>query len=133
MFLPLSLAIFVAAVVVLVWACIFVARDRAVILRQLWAAAVVEGLLIIQTVSAAVVLIVTHRDIIVWEYWGYVITTLLILPVAALWAFAERTKWSSVVLAVAAFTVVFLQWRLLQLWGHNRGMVAVDEPSRPET
>lgn len=117
MFLPLSLAIFVAAVVVLVWACIFVARDRAVILRQLWAAAVVEELLIIQTVSAAVVLIVTHRDIIVWEYWGYVITTLLILPVAALWAFAERTKWSSVVLAVAAFTVVFLQWRLLQLWG----------------
>ena len=30
--------------------------------------------------------------------WGYVLTQLLILPIAAAWAFAERTRWSSVVL-----------------------------------
>ena len=36
--------------------------------------------------------------------WGYVLTQLFILPIAAAWAFAERTRWSSVVLVVAALT-----------------------------
>ncbi len=49
--------------------------------------------------------------------WGYLVTVLLILPFAALWAFAERTRWSSVVLAIAALTVMFLEYRLLQIWG----------------
>jgi hypothetical protein len=40
----------------------------------------------------------------------------VILPVAAAWAFAERTKWSSVVLLVASLTVAFLEWRLWQIW-----------------
>ena len=26
--------------------------------------------------------------------WGYVLTQLLILPIAAAWAFAERTRWT---------------------------------------
>ena len=49
--------------------------------------------------------------------WGYVLTQLLVLPIAAAWAFAERTRWSSVVLLVAALTVAFLEYRLLQIWG----------------
>ncbi|WP_029069824.1 hypothetical protein [Jonesia quinghaiensis] len=117
MFLPLSLAVFLSATVVLMWSIAFVVRDRPVVLKQLWAAAVVECLLAVQAVSAAVALVAVGREIVVWEYWGYVFTALLVLPAAAAWAFAERTKWSSVVLAVAAFTVIFLQWRLLQLWG----------------
>ncbi|WP_435300260.1 hypothetical protein [Timonella sp. A28] len=87
------------------------------ILKQLFAAGVVEALLIIQAVTSAVVLLNQHRDIEPWEFWGYVFTILVILPAAALWAFAERTKWSSVVLLIAAFTVIFLQFRLIQLWG----------------
>jgi hypothetical protein len=38
-------------------------------------------------------------------------------PLAAAWAFAERTRWSSVVLAGAALVVAFLELRLLQIWG----------------
>jgi hypothetical protein len=49
-------------------------------------------------------------------FWGYVITQLILLPAAALWAFAERTRWSSVVLLVAALAVAFLQLRLHQIW-----------------
>ena len=49
--------------------------------------------------------------------WGYVLTQALVLPIAAAWAFAERTRWSSVVLLVAAVTVAFLEFRLLQIWG----------------
>ncbi|XBH20194.1 hypothetical protein V5R04_07970 [Jonesiaceae bacterium BS-20] len=117
-FAPLSLLVFLTATFVLGWACLFAFRDRAVILKQLWAAAVVEGLLLIQVVTSAIGLAGhTRPDFAAWEFWGYVVTALIILPGAALWAFAERTKWSSVVLAVGAFTVIFLQFRLIQLWG----------------
>ena len=49
-------------------------------------------------------------------FWGYLVTALLLLPVAAAWAFAERTRWSSVVLLVAALTVAVMEWRLVQVW-----------------
>lgn len=97
------------------WATWFAVRDRAVILKQLWGAAVVEGVLVVQLVVAVVLLL--HG----WQgepimLWGYLIVILLILPGAALVAFAERTRWSSVVLLVAAVTVAFLELRLWQIW-----------------
>lgn len=117
MFDILSVLIFISAGFVLAWALHFVIKDRPVILKQLFGAGVVEALLLVQSVTCAFILATSHRDLEAWEFWGYVLTILIILPGAALWAFAERTKWSSVVLAVAAFTVIFLQFRLMQLWG----------------
>ena len=55
-----------------------------------------------------------HSD--VGELWGYLVTVLLILPFAAAWAFAERSRWSSVVMVLAAVTVIFLEYRLVQIW-----------------
>ena len=113
----LSVLIWLCAAVTLAWSLLFVVKDRAVILRQLFAAGVIEALLAVQAVSSAVMLLRQDRGIEAWEFWGYVFTIMVIMPGAALWAFAERTKWSSVVLAVASFTVIFLQFRLIQLWG----------------
>lgn len=113
----LSALVFATAAFVLLWSLFFVIKDRPVILKQLFAAAAVEAVLLVQTVTSAVSLLGAPRDMPTWEFWGYVFTILIILPGAALWAFAERTKWSSVVLTVGAFTVIFLQFRLIQLWG----------------
>ena len=99
------------------WALWFVVRDRAVVLRQLWGAAVVEGVLVVQAVVLAVVQVTGGSDVDGVLVWGYVVTQLIVLPLAAAWAFAERTRWSSVVLLVAALTVAFLELRLLQIWG----------------
>lgn len=99
------------------WALWFVIADRAVILRQLWGGAVVEGVLVVQAVVLAVLQATGEQDVDGVLLWGYVVTQLVVLPVAAAWAFAERTRWSSVVLLVAALTVAFLQLRLLQIWG----------------
>ncbi|WP_334169218.1 hypothetical protein [Timonella senegalensis] len=117
MFPILSALVFLSAAFVLAWALFFAVKNRAVILKQLFAAGVVEAILVIQTITSAILLMGQSRDLEPWEFWGYVFTILIILPAAAVWAFAERTKWSSVVLAVAAFTVIFLQMRLIQLWG----------------
>jgi len=47
---------------------------------------------------------------------GYLLAILVLIPVAWFWANAERTRWSGVVLAVAALSVLAMTLRLLQLW-----------------
>lgn len=115
-FAPLTYLTMAAATALAAWALWFVIKDRAVILRQLWGGAVVEALLLVQVVVAAAMLWAGDYDVAAGELWGYLVTVLFILPFAAAWAFAERTRWSSVVMVVAAVTVVFLEWRLLQIW-----------------
>ncbi len=115
---PLTLLVALAAAVLGGWALWFAIRDRAVILRQLWGGAVVEGLMLIQAAVAGV----RHASGTVPAepavFWSYVVTQLVLLPAAALWAFAERSRWSSVVLLIASVAVAFLQLRLAQTWGN---------------
>lgn len=116
MLVPLSWLVVATCLALAAWAGWFVVRDRAVVLRQLWGGAVVEGLLVLQALVAGVQLL-GGRDVDGVLFWGYVATQLIVLPIAAAWAFAERTRWSSVVLLVAALTVAFLEYRLAQIWG----------------
>lgn len=113
---PLVLVTALAAAVVAGWAAWRTLRDQPVILRQLLAAGVVEGLLLVQVVVGLVAGARGDGPADGATFWGYLLTTLFVLPVAAAWAFAERTRWSSVVLLVAALTVVFLQFRAVQVW-----------------
>ncbi|MGO1317852.1 MAG: hypothetical protein ACTMIR_12575 [Cellulomonadaceae bacterium] len=116
MFAPLVAAVLTTSVVLALWALWFVVRNRAVILRQLWGAGVVEVLLAVQLVAGGVA-VSGRTGVDAVTFWGYLVTILFILPVAAVWSFAERTRWSSVVLLVAGLTVVFLEYRLVQIWG----------------
>ncbi|WP_028048624.1 hypothetical protein [Cellulomonas sp. URHD0024] len=117
MIVPLALLVVGLCAVLGAWALWFVVRDRAVVLRQLWGGAVVEAVLVVQAIVAGVLAATQAPDVDGVLLWGYVLTQLLILPIAAAWAFAERTRWSSVVLLVGALTVAFLEYRLLQIWG----------------
>jgi len=115
--IPVAVAVAVLALALALWAGVFAAQNRAVVLRQLWGAAVVEGALVVQFIVAGV-LAVGGADVPrAGLFWTYAVATLLVLPLAAAWAFAERTRWSSVVLLVASLTIAFMQWRLLQVWG----------------
>lgn len=116
MFIALLLLVAALCALLAGWAAWFVARDRAVILNQLWGGAVIEVVLLVQGVVAIVQGASGAGASDPLLFWGYYATTLVILPVAAAWAFAERTRWSSVVLLVAALTVAFLDWRMWQIW-----------------
>ncbi|MDM7831438.1 hypothetical protein [Cellulomonas edaphi] len=116
MIVPVALLVGVLCLALAGWAAWFVVADRAVVLRQLWGGAVIEAVLLVQAVIAAVMLVVGDHDVDAALFWGYVVTQLIVLPIAAAWAFAERTRWSSVVLLVAAVTVGFLEFRLWQIW-----------------
>lgn len=51
-----------------------------------------------------------------WELWAYLVTVLLLPALALIWARAEPTRWSTFVLAVAAFTVAVMAARSAQIW-----------------
>ncbi|MCK0118329.1 hypothetical protein MWU57_14940 [Isoptericola sp. S6320L] len=116
MVLPLFVLAVALCMALAGWAAWFAALDRAVILRQLFGAGAVEAVLVLQAVVAGVLQVRGH-DVDGALFWGYLLTAALLLPIAAVWAFAERSRWSSVVLCVASLTVAFLQWRLWIIWG----------------
>jgi membrane-bound ClpP family serine protease len=52
----------------------------------------------------------------VLEFYTYLIGALLLPPVAIVWALLERSRWSTVVLGVAALAVAVMVFRMLQIW-----------------
>jgi hypothetical protein len=50
------------------------------------------------------------------EFWVYLATACLIPPAAIVWALAERTRWSTVVLGVAALAIAVMTYRMNQIW-----------------
>lgn len=109
-------AVVVLAAVLLAWAVWRAATDRAVILRQLIFGGVVVLALLVQAVVGLVQLLGGHEPEDAVLFWGYVVTCILLLPVAGAWAFADRSRWSSVVLAVAAFSIIIMEVRVWQVW-----------------
>ena len=57
-----------------------------------------------------------------WELWSYLVTILLLPVLALIWAREEPSRWSSFVLAVAAFTTAVMAARCAQIW-HEVGML----------
>ncbi|WP_159620739.1 hypothetical protein [Ruania rhizosphaerae] len=114
--MSIVIAVLVGAAVLLgLWAAVRTVRDEAVILRQLLVGAGIEFAIVVQMVIAAVLIARGHTvDGVL--LWGYLITTALLLPAAAVVAVAERSRWSSVVLIAACLTLIALQLRVNQIW-----------------
>lgn len=83
----------------------------------LGAVVVVELLLIAQLVVALIAPGVGNQPTgSVLEFYVYLISALLIPPLAIFWALIERTRWSTVVLGVAAFAIAVMVFRMEQIW-----------------
>jgi hypothetical protein len=57
-----------------------------------------------------------HASGSVPEFYVYLISALLIPPLAIFWGLIERTRWSTVVLGVAAFAIAVMVFRMEQIW-----------------
>ena len=89
---------------------------RRIGLLHLAGAAVLEAVLLLQAVVAAVALAGGQRPADLPTFLGY-LTGVLLVPVAGvLWARTEASRWAGTVLAVAALAAAVMMWRLLQLW-----------------
>lgn len=96
------------------WSGIRALRDRPVIFVQLKAAGVVEVIMVVMSIWALVARPAEVDGILVL---GYLATALLFLPGAGIWAFADRTRWSSVVMLVANLSLAAMNFRIGQIWG----------------
>ena len=75
--------------------------------------------LLVQAVAGLVQLFTTDRDIEEFTFGGYLVAPVVIIPVAAFWALAERSRWGPGVLVVGCLSVPVLILRLGQVWnGH---------------
>lgn len=81
------------------------------------ALALVELLLVVQLVMAiAGPAFGNHPTGSTLEFYTYLVSALILPPAAAFWALVERSRWSTVVLGVAALAVGVMVYRMLQIW-----------------
>lgn len=83
----------------------------------LGAVAVVELLLIVQLVVAIVAPFTGNTAVgSVLEFYTYLVSALLLPIAAGFWALVDRSKWSTVILGVAALAIAVMVYRMQQIW-----------------
>jgi hypothetical protein len=96
---------------------VMTALDRRVGRLLLVAAGVGEAGLLVQVVWAVARLAGGDRPVGgLAVFIGYLIGSLLILPVAAVWGLGERTRWGPAVLAAGFLVMAVLIVRMQQVW-----------------
>jgi hypothetical membrane protein len=50
------------------------------------------------------------------EFYIYLVSAILLPPLAVVWALVDRSRWSNVVLSAAVFAVAVMVYRMLQIW-----------------
>jgi VanZ family protein len=77
----------------------------------------VEVLLLAQVVIALIAPATgNHPTGSLAEFWVYLATACLMPPAAIAWALTDRTRWSTVVLGVAALAIAVMAYRMNQIW-----------------
>jgi hypothetical protein len=82
--------------------------------------ALVEVSLLVQlAVSVGMVLAGSEAVVSSLEYFGYLLVALLIPVAGGIWALAERTRWSTLIMGAAALTISVMLVRMWQIWSGN--------------
>ncbi len=81
------------------------------------AVSLVEGFLLVQlAVTIALVASGNQAKGDTVEFFGYILTALIVPPAAVGWAIVDRSRWSTVVLGVSGLTVAIMLVRMWQIW-----------------
>lgn len=105
----------VLASVLAVWAVIRLIRGDAAIFKQVITAGAIEVGIVLVAIAAIFRQIQGRLDGDPFVFWGYVLTALFILPICVAWAFADRSRASSAVMAVGGVTIAVMMWRTWQV------------------
>ncbi len=116
MILVLAYVVIGLALVSVVWGLVTAIANKPPGKAQLLYAAGVEAIVLVQSVIAVVAMIGGFRPAEFATTIGYLIGIVVLIPLAWFWANVERTRFSGVVLAVAAAAVAAMTLRLLVLW-----------------
>ncbi len=114
--IPLQLALGALCLLSALWLVVLIVRDRTPDRLLLNVLAVVEVGLIAHMVLGVVRVTGDGRDVSTWEYIGYLVGTLLIIPAGVVWSGGERSRGGTSVLLVAVLVVPFMFVRLHDIW-----------------
>lgn len=79
--------------------------------------ALVEVLLLAQIVAAIIAPLAGNPPTgSLLEYWVYLVSAALLPPAAVFWALLERSRWSTVIMGIAALAVAIMVWRMHAIW-----------------
>jgi hypothetical protein len=90
--------------------------DRWFGLGLLGVLALLELGVLAQTVIGFVALFTTDRELEKLTFGGYLLGSLVIVPLAALWALAERSRWGPGVVLIGCLAIPVMIVRLGQVW-----------------
>jgi hypothetical protein len=114
--------------VVLQWVVTALCAVAALWLVVLLVRDLVPGRALLNVMAAIAVLLVVHLVVGVvhvlgapsgvprWEYAGYLLGTVLIIPAGVIWSSGERSRGGTGVLLVATLVVPFMFLRLAEIW-----------------
>ena len=122
MIIPIAWVLGVAALAWALWCGVSAIVDQAPTYHHRLALLVLEVVALLQAVLAVVLLVVQGGRTAgaVAEIVGYLIALVIALPVGAALAYGERTRYGSVVLAIAGVTLAVLVLRTTQVWEYTR-------------
>jgi hypothetical protein len=112
----LQIVLAAIAAVVALWLVVLIIRDVTPNDHLYAALGLLEVGLLAQLVVGLVQVVGDHGDVNVAAYVGYLVGSVVLLPVAFLWSVGERTRAGTGVLLVAVLVVPVLFLRLHQLW-----------------
>jgi hypothetical protein len=122
----LATVLIFASLGVAAWALVLILVNRRFALNQPYGLALagavllLEIALLVQLVAGLVNMFSDGRGVDRLSFAGYLAGPVLILPLAAVWAAAERSRWGSGVLIIGCLTVPVMIVRLRQIWdGHG--------------
>jgi hypothetical protein len=79
--------------------------------------ALVEVLLVVQLVIAVVAPAVGNPPSgSLIEFYAYLLSGLLIPPLAVFWALVERTRWSTIILGASCLAIAIMVYRMDVIW-----------------
>ncbi|PVZ14831.1 hypothetical protein [Actinomycetospora cinnamomea] len=122
MIVGLTLAVLVLALAWALWCAVSAALGQAPTIRHRIGLLVLEAVALVQALVLVVGLFVepARSGGAVLEIVGYLLATLVVLPIGAALAHGERTRYGSIVLAVAGVTLAVLSLRTGQVWTVTR-------------
>jgi hypothetical protein len=99
-----------------VWIAVLLVLDRVPDRRLLNLMLGVEALLVIHLALGIAKVTDAPSGVAVWEYVGYLIGAILIVPAGVIWSSGERSRGGTAVLLVAVLVVPFMFVRLADIW-----------------
>ncbi len=112
----LTIAVIAGSLAMAIWTALTAALNRAVGRAHLTALALIELLLVVQLVVGVAFVARGEGPQSTLTFLAYLVGALFVLPAAALWSLAERSRPSVLVLTVGCLGLTVMTARLLQLW-----------------